>query len=467
VVTQVTPSSTIWTLSTAFGIFLYQLSSVLITNAKTGGAGNFALKQIINLSVGILAWYGFGYAFSFGASKDTKQKNAFIGNFVFAIHRIRDPRFNTLSYGYAWFIQTFFYALVCNSIVAGVLGGRSSTTAHVLSTVYVVGFLFPVIAHFVWSPSGWLSAYKSGNKRPVGTIGAVDPAGAGVVHLLGASISLAASFFLKKKDAPKAASEDTLSLTLGGFLQLFAVYSYITGASVSIDETSFTSSGYWNNADAMNGLNPVYSGGLDTANNGLSQLVGRGAVVLTLSISATVLTTLLLESIISKEVNLTQAVNALTVGFAAISSNVYTVEPWAAILGGFVAALFYIGGRRAFKGLKDNDTFAIHGLGGLWGLLFTGVLAKPKFIRDFLGLFVPARLGLSDVSGAAIPFTRHSGVFYPKDKANGKLLGVQILEATAVIAWGFLLGLPLYAILSSAKKLTEKAGEKYAEKTDA
>ena len=77
-------------------------------------------------------------------------------------------------------------------------------------------------------------------------------------------------------------------------------------------------------------------------------------------------------------------------------------------------------GRRALKGLNDNHVFAIHGLGGMWGLLFTGFLAKPKFIRDVIGVnFYPSRVLIAAVKGDSFrgsvagitTWTNHAGIF--------------------------------------------------------
>ena len=190
--------------------------------------------------------------------------------------------------------------------------------------------------------------------------------------------------------------------------------------------------------------------------------VGRAAVCLTLSVAASALTVLLAESLLSKAPTMTDAVNALTIGFAAICSNILTCEPWAALIAGLVAGMIYVSGRRLLRSLGDHDVFVVHGLGGLWGLLFTGFLAKPKFIRDVIGAnFYPARLLVSLVKGDSFtgtvagiePLTRHSGVFYPKKGPNGKLLACMILEAAVVFLWGFVMALPLFGVLAATKKL--------------
>ena len=460
--------STIWTLSTAFGIFMYQLSSILIVRAKSGEARSVATSQVVNFLTGIVAWYLVGYAFTYGASKDSVLRNRFIGNYSFAMYGIRDEAYQSNNFGYAWFIQAFAYAMVCNSIVAEVLGGKVNTTVHVLSTTFTVSFLFPVIAHWVWSSEGWLSALRPEAVTPLGTIGAIDFAGSGVVHVLGGAIGLAASVFLRKMDNPKGAVEDTDALSIATFLRIFAMYSFVTGSTISI------TIGHHNATDAVyrslelaKALSPNPADvRVDATSAMMNVAVGRAAVCLTLALAGSGLLALALESFLCKELNMAHAVNALTIGFAAISSNIVTCEPWAAILCGIVAALVYVGGRRSLKSLKDNDVFVIHGLGGIWGLLFTGVLAKPKFIRDVIGYnFAPSRYVLGEILGAdfvgelggVAPFTRHSGIFYPSDGPNGKLLAVMILEAAIILAWGFFLALPFFAILKALKCL--KAGK--------
>ena len=189
---------------------------------------------LVNLCVGAVSWYLLGYGFSYGFSLDSRLRNRFIGNYTYAMHRIREENHNTTSFGYAWFLQSFCYALVCNAIVSEALGLKATAVAHVASTFYTIAFLYPVIAHWLWSTDGWLSAIRPESKLPVGTIGAIDFAGSGVVHLLGAAISLAASLFLKKADTPKAATEDSQALGLALFIRLFAMYAFVTGSTISV-----------------------------------------------------------------------------------------------------------------------------------------------------------------------------------------------------------------------------------------
>ena len=207
----------------------------MIVDAKTSNrTDEFSFIALLNLVVGGMSWYLLGYGFSFGFSLDSRLRNKFIGNYTFALHRIREDNHNSTAFGYSWVVSSFMYALVCSVIVSEALHLRATLLAHVTSTAYTMSFLFPVIAHWVWSTDGWLSAIRPLRTVPFGSIGAIDMAGSGVVHLLGASISLGASLLLRKAASPKATSDDERRLLLGSFLRLFASFAFVTGVSTSI-----------------------------------------------------------------------------------------------------------------------------------------------------------------------------------------------------------------------------------------
>ena len=191
--------------------------------------------------------------------------------------------------------------------------------------------------------------------------------------------------------------------------------------------------------------------------------IGRAAVCLTLSVAASALMVLALESMVANEFNLLHAANALTIGFVSICANVVTCEPWAAVACGAFAGVVYVRGRRLLAGLQDHDVFCIHGLGGIWGLAFTGFLARPKFVRDVIGLnFYPERVMIREAKGQAFrgtvdgltPWIHHGGSFYPDDiHADDRLLGCMVLEMLVVFGWGFVMGLPLFAVLHAFNRL--------------
>ena len=63
---------------------------------------------------------------------------------------------------------------------------RCTLVAYLLYVVLIVGFIYPVIVHWVWDPAGFLSAF---NKDAVLT-GMIDFASSGVVHMTGGVCAL-------------------------------------------------------------------------------------------------------------------------------------------------------------------------------------------------------------------------------------------------------------------------------------
>jgi Amt family ammonium transporter len=65
--------------------------------------------------------------------------------------------------------------------------------AYLCYSVVLTGFLYPVVAHSIWSENGFLSAF---NENPFLGVGVLDFAGSGVVHMTGGSTALFATMIL-------------------------------------------------------------------------------------------------------------------------------------------------------------------------------------------------------------------------------------------------------------------------------
>lgn len=110
--------------------------------------------------------------------------------------------------------------------------------------------------------------------------------------------------------------------------------------------------------------------------------VGRTAVTTTLAGCTAALTTLFGKRILSGHWNVTDVCNGLLGGFAAITAGCSVVEPWAAIICGFVAALVLIGCNMMAEKAKFDDPLEaaqLHGGCGAWGVIFTALFATEKY----------------------------------------------------------------------------------------
>lgn len=141
------------------------------------------LKNLLDACAAAIAFYTVGYGFAYGGEAD-QTKITFIGNKYFFGYGVENFGF--------WFFQYAFSAAVV-TIVAGTLAERCKMTAYFLYSLYLTGFVYPVVVHAVWSSHGFLSAFSS---DPVGGIGFVDAAGSGVIHLTGGLTALIATAIL-------------------------------------------------------------------------------------------------------------------------------------------------------------------------------------------------------------------------------------------------------------------------------
>ena len=91
-----------------------------------------------------------------------------------------------------WFFQ-FAFACALSSIVAGTIAERTKMKAYLLYSVFLVGFVYPVVAHAFWSTNGFLSATSS---YPLWDSGIIDLAGSGPVHMTGGVTALVAAIIL-------------------------------------------------------------------------------------------------------------------------------------------------------------------------------------------------------------------------------------------------------------------------------
>jgi len=111
------------------------------------------------------------------------------------------------------------------------------------------------------------------------------------------------------------------------------------------------------------------------------------------------------------------------------------VEPWAAIVCGFVASWVLIGLNKLAEKVHYDDPLEaaqLHAGCGAWGLIFTGLFATKRFVEEVYG---------SD---------RPYGLFMG---GGGKLLAAQLIQILVVFGWvSFTMG-SLFWILKKIKLL--------------
>ncbi|XP_010424340.1 PREDICTED: ammonium transporter 1 member 2-like [Camelina sativa] len=156
--------------------------------------------------------------------------------------------------------------------------------------------------------------------------------------------------------------------------------------------------------------------------------IGRTAVTTTLAGSSAALITLFCKRLLVGHWNIFHVCSGLLSGLVAITSGCAIVEPWAAILCGFVASLTLIGLEELAKKHRYDDPLLaaqLHGGCGGWGLIFTGLFANEKYVNEVYPLEGGRPYGLFLGGGS-------------------KLLVAQIIGILAIVGWVTLTMGPLF-----------------------
>ncbi|CAA3019587.1 ammonium transporter 1 member 2-like [Olea europaea subsp. europaea] len=223
---------------------------------------------------------------------------------------------------------------------------------------------------------------------------------------------------------------------LGSFLLWFGWYGFNPGSFLSISKSYDT-------------RDPNY---------GQWSAVGRTTVTTTLAGSTAALATLFGKRLLVGHWNVIDVCNGLLGGFAAITSGCSVVEPWAAIICGFVAAWILIGFNKLAEKLKYDDPLEAyvyevyqgrpgrpHGLfmGGGWRLLAAQIIQILVIFGWVTATMAPLFYGLhklrllrisSEDEMAGMDLTVHGGFAYiyhdENDNSNVPQFEMREIETT-------------------------------------
>lgn len=374
--------------------------SVRIKNVQ-----NTMLKNLLDACGAAIAFYLVGYAFAFGGQEDN-TKTSFIGTSDFV---------STGDSSAFWFFQYTFSATSV-TIVAGTLAERCQMAAYLCYSMVLAGFIYPVVAHSIWSNNGFLSTF---NANPLLNTGTIDFAGSGVVHLTGGVTALYATLILGPRrgrfydsqgeplEKPKEFPGHSVALqVLGTMILWFGWFGFNAGSALLLSEKI-----------GENAANAAVSTALSGAMGGISGLF----------------TNLWLMERMTGEphFDLVKCMNGALAGLVAITGCCAVVEPWAAVLIGLVGGWIYLWGSAFLIRLRVDDAvdaIPVHMMNGVWGLFATGLFASPQKLEIAYG------------------FGENPGWFY--DLSNARLLGAQVCAILFIIGWTLFTMFPFFIWLN-------------------
>ena len=283
--------------------------------------------------VGIL-WVLYGYSLSFGA-----DKWGIIGglNFVGLMGVGQEPSLvyaSTVPH-LAFMIFQAMFAIITVALITGAVVERVKFGALLLFAALWLTVVYCPVAHWVWGDGGWL-----------GSLGVLDFAGGAVVHLNAGVSALALVMLLgRRRGFPKEPMEPSNIpiVVLGAGLLWFGWFGFNAGSALT-------------------------SGGLASS-----------AFVTTNIAAATAAFTWMVVSWRHRRPTVLGTVTGAIAGLATITPAAGFVTPLAGIPIGIVAAIvcYYVMLLLKTKLSFDDslDVFAVHGVGGILGMLATGFFA--------------------------------------------------------------------------------------------
>lgn len=354
---QINSGDTAWILiSTALvmlmipGLGLFYAGMARTKNVLATIMHSFFILCLISIQ-----WIVWGYSLSFG--------NDILGGLsggltYFGLSGVGSEPSGTIPH-YTFMMFQGMFAIITVALITGAFAERIKFSAFVLFAILWATFVYDPVCHWVWG-GGWL-----------GQMGALDFAGGTVVHISsGASALVFAIFIGKRKGYPREAMmPHNLTLTvIGTALLWFGWFGFNAGSALAAD--------------------------------GIAALA---FVTTNTAAAAAALTWTCAEWIKTGKPTVLGAVSGAVAGLVAITPGAGFVGPMSAIIMGGVAGVlcfFAVSWLKPKLGYDDSlDVFGIHGVGGIWGALATGLFASVGAKGAFFGN--PAQFGIQVVGVVA------------------------------------------------------------------
>ncbi len=307
-----------------------------------GMAGRKNILSLIGQSFVVLAivsvqWVLFGFSLAFGPGPAGPLSGFIGGTYYMGManmgYTAMYPGVDGINVSTVMIFQAMF-AIITPALVSGAFVGRMKFSTFVVFTILWSFLVYDPVAHWVWAYDGWLHG-----------LGALDFAGGTVIHINSGVAGLAAAMFigprLVKHDGPEHA-EPTLTL-LGAAFLWFGWFGFNAGSALGAGPLAVNAFIVTNTAAALAALTWL---GLSWHYNGKASMLG--------------------------------AASGSVAGLVAITPASGFVDIWGALVIGIGAGAlcFYAVAWRNKTKVDDTlDTFGVHGVGGMWGALATGLFA--------------------------------------------------------------------------------------------
>src|SRR5579872_3827343 len=295
------------------------------------------MKSVVAAGVVGVLWIVVGYSLCFGESIHgiigNPMTHLFYKDVVSGAPWKPAP---TIPQGLFSMFQLMF-AIITPGLVVGAIAERMRFSAYVLFTVLFSLLVYAPLAHWSWHPDGFLAK-----------MGALDFAGGTVVHISAGCAALAGALVLKRRRSHIAGKETHPAnipyVLIGTGLLWFGWFGFNAGSANAANSLAVSAFSTTNTAAAAAGLSWMF---FDVMRGKKPSVVGFcvGAVVGLVAITP-------------------------AAGYVAIPQSIF-IGVFAAVASNMAVHF------KATKTVLDDtlDVFPCHGIGGMVGMLMTGIFA--------------------------------------------------------------------------------------------
>ncbi|HZA21790.1 MAG TPA: ammonium transporter, partial [Dehalococcoidia bacterium] len=244
----------------------------------------------------------------------------------------------------AYMIFQAMFAIITPALITGAFAERMKFSAYVLFIVLWVTVVYAPVAHWVWANNGWLRS-----------MGALDFAGGTVVHINSGVAALASALIIGRRigfGEQTIAYHNVPMVVLGAGLLWFGWFGFNAGSALAANGT------------AVNAF-----------------------VVTNTAAAAGMLAWVTMSWIFGKKPSVIGAASGAVAGLVAITPAAGFVGAMPAIIIGAGAGIICYGAIELLLTYKVDDALAVwgvHGMGGTWGALATGLFVGIGFGAEVL-----------------------------------------------------------------------------------
>ena len=305
--------------------------------ARSKNAASTIMYSLMSMGVVGVVWVLWGYTLAFGP-----DLGKLIGDLSYlglsGVSATEPGPYADNMPHQAFMIFQGMFAIITPALVTGAFAERMKFGSYILFIVLWVTIVYAPVAHWVWG-GGW-----------IGELGALDFAGGNVVHISSGVAALAAALVFGKRlgfGSEPMEPHNVPMVVLGAGLLWFGWFGFNAGSALAAD------------GNAVNAF-----------------------VVTNTAAAAGILGWVAMSWILDSKPSVVGAASGAVAGLVGITPAAGFVGPMPSIIIGFVAGIvcyFAAGLLIRFKLDDALSVWGVHGIGGTWGALATGLFVGVGF----------------------------------------------------------------------------------------